>query len=81
MDMIARMTPKVGLVQGLPFCTNREGFPAVLDKVCRENPYPYNIPYTTSPTPVYPDILVDVMATMTPKVFNFAQTVRVFQQY
>ena len=34
MDMVARMGPKVGLVQGLPFCTDRKGFPAVLDKVC-----------------------------------------------
>ena len=33
MDMVARMGPKVGLVQGLPFCTDRKGFPAVLDKV------------------------------------------------
>ncbi|XP_072021633.1 ceramide glucosyltransferase-like [Amphiura filiformis] len=32
-DMVARMGPKVGLVQGLPFCTDRKGFPAVLEKV------------------------------------------------
>ena len=32
-DMMSRMGPKVGLVQGLPFCTDRKGFPAVLDKV------------------------------------------------
>ncbi|XP_072031807.1 ceramide glucosyltransferase-like isoform X1 [Amphiura filiformis] len=33
MDMVSRLGPKVGLVQGLPFCTDRKGFPAVLDKV------------------------------------------------